>query len=584
MIPTDTDPRSWLDQRELEQLAERVENGSIRDATRITLANHDYQTEEMQEIFDINQDSWRILTSQNISGRCLDLSAGYGRRSMALAEIVDEVYAVDVNLSKLRVLSAREDHDSCQNVIPIHAELDQLPFPPGNFDTIVADFTCSNGRNLRERVSRLRRYLSDDGSLILILDGWTRRLGIPRLVGLERQPPNYGDFSPATPSGYRSVLRSAGFETMAIYVLFPTAHSVEYVFEVGNEHGVRALRQQIKSSLTDGDRRRNALQTAMWFGEQTGALDYCYPSYCVVGCPKESSQSDSNSVGFKNPFLISGRTRSVVFDFGSNGINRVSKIPNRTEHISMTERENHVLSELRTKNKPIVDTLPSGQSARSKFGTVRHETPIDGQPLKNQIGGDIESFRQTLQTGYDWLAEFQQTFRGETVMRSPKEINSDLSFSPLDLYSPEITNSVQLFRTPVHGDYLAGNVYVRDKTVTNVIDWEYGALSGWPIIDAGLFPLNLAKYVFGGVEDGFRALFCTDTEYAKVTEEIIRNYCDSVGLTYRAFLQYLPSVYLHRMKIDWRHNTMNTHSKKLKKRISRVELLRTVPIDSTDSK
>jgi len=578
-VPSDSP--GWLDEHERVQFAERVEETTIRDAANDILADHEYRSEVLGEIHDVNRDNWRILASDAVSGRCLDLSAGYGRRSMALAELVDEVYTVDPDLMKLRVVSARKDYESRSRVIPVHAELDRLPFSSKSFDTVVADLTGSNGRNLRDLVCNLRRFLTDDGTVVLILDGWTRRLGIPSFVGLERRPPGgRGDLLPATPHGYRSVLESAGLEVSDVYALFPTAQSVEYVFNVNSKYAVRALQRQVREVVSENDHRHSAASAAMRLGDRLGALEYGYPSYCVIGSVNRSTPSKRSAVEYTDPFLISGRTRSVVLDFENDALAKVLKIPNREAHAPVTEREIHVLSALRATGEPIVETLPVGHSVQSRFGTIRCEEPVEGRPLKDQISGDIESFRRMLRIGLGWLAEFQQTFGGETVVRSPAEVEADLSFPPLDLHAPEVDASVELFRTPVHGDYLIENVYVRNGAVTNVIDWEYGALSGWPTIDAGLFPLNVAKYVFGSVEAGFRAIFCDDNEYARATEEIVHDYCETVGLEYQAYLLYLPSIYLHRIAIGWEHDTMSTYTDKLNRRISRIKLLQNVLIES----
>jgi len=579
-VPSDSP--GWLDERGRVQFAERVEATTVRDAANDILADHKYRSEVLGEIYDVNRDNWRILASDAVSGCCLDLSAGYGRRSLALAELVDEVYAVDPDLMKLRVASARKDYESRSRVIPIHAELDRLPFSPKSFDTIVADLTGSDSQNLRDLVGHLRQYLTDDGTVVLILDGWTRRLGIPSFVGLERRPPGKrGDLLPATPHGYRSMLESTGFEVSDVYALFPTVQSVEYVFNVNSKYAVRALQRQVRTIVSENDHRHGAASAAMWLGDRLGVLEYGYPSYCVIGSVNGATPSKQSTVEYTDPFLISGRTRSVVLDFESDALANVLKIPNREAHVPVTEREIRVLSALRATDEPIVETLPVGQSVQSRFGTIRCEEPVEGRPLKDQIGGDIESFRRMLRIGLGWLADFQQTFGGETVVRSPAEVEADLSFPPLGLCSPDIDDSIELFRTPVHGDYLIENVYVRNGAVTNVIDWEYGALSGWPVIDAGLFPLNIAKYIFGGEKDGFRAIFCDDNKYARSTADIVGDYCETVGIDYRAYLQYLPSIYLHRIAIEWEHDTMSTYTDKLEKRMSRVKFLREISIEST---
>jgi aminoglycoside phosphotransferase len=50
-------------------------------------------------------------------------------------------------------------------------------------------------------------------------------------------------------------------------------------------------------------------------------------------------------------------------------------------------------------------------------------------------------------------------------------------------------------RTAVHGDLWHGNVLLRDKTVSGVVDWEAGASLGEPLRDLVRFPLIYALYL-----------------------------------------------------------------------------------------
>jgi hypothetical protein len=50
-------------------------------------------------------------------------------------------------------------------------------------------------------------------------------------------------------------------------------------------------------------------------------------------------------------------------------------------------------------------------------------------------------------------------------------------------------------RTTVHGDFWCGNVLVREDAVSGVVDWEAGAVEGWPLRDAARFVLSYSLYL-----------------------------------------------------------------------------------------
>lgn len=575
--------RERLTPDELNQFAELAETKPIRKSALEVLDGHEYQAEVLSEVYDVKRDSWRVLVADHLNGSCLDLQAGYGRRSHVLAELVDEVYAVDPTLDKLRILSARDDYDR-DNVTAIHTTIDQLPFPEAAFDTVVVDLTNLTDLYFRKQVAHLERYVSEDGTIVLLLNGLTDRIGLTNWLGFNSrsfQSKNRRNILPLSPRGYRKVLQSLRFEEVDVFTLLPTARKVDVVFDINDRNAIQVLTGDY---FSENNIHTKLGKAAVRTGAKIGLLDYMYPSYCIVGRRESTPSSNERSLSFENPYLISGRSRSIVLDFISGELNRVSKVPNRSADISINKREHRVISKLQSTNELITETLPQGHTTLTKFGPVRHEEPAEGTCLMNQYNNqDVKSFRRTLRIGYDWLVEFQRAFGEDPIVRSPEEVRSDLSFPPLDLRPPEINAPVKIFRTPVHGDFLPGNVYVRGDKVVDVIDWEYGTMSGWPIVDAGIFLLNVAKHVFGGVESGIQAVFCGENKYAKVADEFIEKYCSTVGIPYRSFISYLPATFLHRLKLDWKADAMTTYTAAAQERVDRVKLLQTVTDDLIDN-
>ena len=96
---------------------------------------------------------------------------------------------------------------------------------------------------LRRRIKDMRRLLVKGGTLIVTIDGWPRRIGLDRLfwpdgslrsgktTGIETLRATIG----AHVSGYRSLFRRHGFDTVRFYVLLPLRAEPSIVFCVDDE-------------------------------------------------------------------------------------------------------------------------------------------------------------------------------------------------------------------------------------------------------------------------------------------------------------------------------------------------------------
>jgi len=322
---------------------------------------------------------------------------------------------------------------------------------------------------------------------------------------------------------------------------------------VENGHAVRELSEMV---FSEQSRLAQLGKPFVSLGERSGVLKRSYPSYLVV-CTNDPSPPQFDA---SNPLLMSGRSRSVLLELSSDGIDTVWKIPNTNADAPLTEREHLVLTRLEERDETIAETLPNGSMLDSRFSAVRTEQPVEGRPLLKELDGSVESFESVLERGFEWLIDFQQRFRSELVVKSAAAVRDDLRFEPTGIAPPPVNDPVETFFAPVHGDFIAANIHVRDGEINGVIDWEYGALKASPIIDAGFFVLNAATEMFGSFETGFERIFCEENEAARRARTIVRDYCDKLGLPYRTFKLYLPSVYLHRLETDWRINASTTYT------------------------
>jgi len=561
-----------LGSEEIGLLADQAEVRSIREVTMDLFRDHEYSEKLLSDIYDIKRDSWRVFFAEHLFGRCLDLNAGFGRRAHLLSDIVNEVYAVDTSLNKLRVLSARDDYQN-ENIRPIHANLENLPFPTNAFDIIVADFT--DRIESANKIECLFHYLKPSGTLVILFNGPMKYLGISNKLGFSQSDYQLNKLHRASrtrtiTSDYERKMRAMGFTTINLLALLPTSDKVDIVLNTDDEESLRHLRR----SIFTGDTKLSYIaDKAFRLATDTRLVKQIFPSYCMVGWNRKKSTGDF-CPDLKHPYLVTGRSRSIVLELSNGSLESVLKIPNCNRHILINQREHQIINNLKSTEEPITETLPSGSIIQTKFGPVRQEQPVQGESLtKKHSSYNEESFQEVLEIGFNWLIKFQKTFKSDTIIRSPSDIRSDLSFSPLGIESKEVHEPMEMFRTPVHGDFLPGNIYEHNGEVTAVIDWEYSTMNGWPVIDAGMLLINTAKRAFGGVEQGIANVFYKENEYRDIVNEVIRDYCAKVNLPYKSFLHYLPTVYLNRLKIDWKANSMSTYDTTVSKRLSRVRTL-----------
>lgn len=554
-----------LSDPEIDEFTRALPSQSIRDAADEILDGNEQRTEILAELFDVQRELWQPLVEEHVTGRCLDLNAGYGRRSMVLAELADSVCAVDRSLSKLRIAAERDDYASSDRVFPVHTTDERIPFPDGWFDTVFADLTGST--DVPSKIDRLEDHLTEEGSLLFLADGWSRNGGVTDLLGLDRSGSiEGGDLLPGTAAGYRSLARSVGFDDISVYALFPTASRPLYAFDIECDQAIPMI---FESYSNEQGFVGDCVKEIMELLNKSGLLKKCYPSFLVV-CSNDPKPSPFD---FSNPLVVSGRTRSVVLEMGADGVDDIYKIPNRNGHEPFTSRENIITSMLCSKESDIKDTIAEGETIDSKLGPTRRVKPADGKPLDEETGRDAKSLERVLDIGFDWLIEFQNAFGTELTEKSPTEVRDDLQFEPANLDGPRVENSVKTFTTPAHGDFMSSNIYYDGEEITSIIDWEYGTAAASPVVDAGHLLLNTVDWIGGDFTENVRTVLCGRNEYAERARACVRRYCDAVGLPYRTFEVYLPAAYLHQLTIDWEFDAVSTYMTRSEEQIRRVQIL-----------
>jgi SAM-dependent methyltransferase len=500
----------------------------------------------LRGVFDGLRDDWRMLVPDRIDGRCLDVGAGFGTRSLMLAEFTDAVEAVDPSLHKLRVLS-ETDHHLGQHVRPIHATLSTLPFQDSSFDTVVAG--AESDSNLESVIRRLRSLLNDQGTLCLKLLGASEVSG---LVGDGGVPEGMVGSLASLPRTLRNCrlsryqgLLSQFFDSVEFYALFPTVGKGQFVFPLGDTAAAwHLLADKVERRLP---RIQRAAKLAIPALVATGLVPHGYVAVCSDGDVAGSDPMGGTRPGDHDRLLIRGQRRTVVIHLDEDGISFVRKLPKNTRTSlydsrgTSNRREQSMLDWLRKADEPVISTLPNGNLEETPLGPVRTEEPVEGAVVGRRIRENPAQFRQNLQAGFSWVAEFQQTFGGEKRTASPDTIQQSLSVPALDLEAPSISKPVATFETPTKGDHSPENLFVDPDNgdVVAAIDWERSTEAGSPFRDPCRYALALAARTFGGFEQGLQRAFVADTPYSEALADEVAKHAEVLGLEPYGFVVHL---------------------------------------------
>jgi ubiquinone/menaquinone biosynthesis C-methylase UbiE len=175
------------------------------------------------------------LSSPKPTDHCVDLGAGTGFVTTALAPLVSSVLAVDISASMSASLAERAAHDGLANVSTEVSDLRHFQLRPASVDLVVSSYALHHlaDPDKRALVARAARWLRPGGRLV-IADMMFGRGGSRRdrdilrqkVIALAAKGPGgwwriaknltryglgVGDEHPATPEFWQTALRDADF-------------------------------------------------------------------------------------------------------------------------------------------------------------------------------------------------------------------------------------------------------------------------------------------------------------------------------------------------------------------------------------
>lgn len=110
----------------------------------------------------------RALLELAPAGRYADLGVGDGLLTLMLAEVADQVTAVDLSPAMLAQLLARAKQRGIENIETVEGEIEDLPLPDASHDVVILSQALHHARDPVRALSEARRVLVPGGRMLLI--------------------------------------------------------------------------------------------------------------------------------------------------------------------------------------------------------------------------------------------------------------------------------------------------------------------------------------------------------------------------------------------------------------------------------
>ena len=164
--------------------------------------------------------SHRELLSRISANRVLDVGCGEG---FLLAQIQDDLPEARVTALDLDPATVAESRDCCPSAGVLVADAEQLPFPTGSFDLVVACEVLEHLPHPHQAVAEFRRVLADDGVLLASVP-WEpvwRMLNVARGAYLSDWGNTPGHLNHFSRRDFLQLVEQSGFRVREIRRPFP---------------------------------------------------------------------------------------------------------------------------------------------------------------------------------------------------------------------------------------------------------------------------------------------------------------------------------------------------------------------------
>jgi ubiquinone/menaquinone biosynthesis C-methylase UbiE len=257
-----------------------------------------------QMILNLERANWQYLIDLPPESRALDIGAGMGTNSHALASRCREVVALEPVLERTRFMRHRFGQENLSNVKIVRSSVWTLPFPPESFDLVAMNGVLEwvpEGQTEEPAVLQRRalmnafRLLRPGGRLYVGIENRMKpgyfighrdpHCGLPFVTVLPRPLahwyarrkglPGYRNYLYSA-RGYRKLFESAGFDRLVQYVALPSYNHPRFFIPLGKNIFSYYSRN---FNPAQGSRVRRLLHKALL---EVGLVQYCEYSFAII--------------------------------------------------------------------------------------------------------------------------------------------------------------------------------------------------------------------------------------------------------------------------------------------------------------
>lgn len=303
-----------------------AEEGHWHTAVRTMFEDANFEL--YHSVADVNRATWIPIVPIGPHSTVLDVNAGLGAVTHALALTYQHVVSVEPVAEMARFTRIRLDQEGLKNVDVLQTTLRVLPFSPSTFDLIVLNGVLEWVREWRgsrssreaqiEALKDLRRLLKPSGVLVV---GSENRIAYTRFLRRTVRPPDpvaggvvrkfgslYRKFrrpgfyrplmDPAeghkpyshTPHGYLNLLRQAGFPLVELWWPANGYNSPHTLFRASNRVAIEAHWDHERRDKDRFHRHALARQIRHWALVDTGLIHRMLPDVIMIAT--SSSERD----------------------------------------------------------------------------------------------------------------------------------------------------------------------------------------------------------------------------------------------------------------------------------------------------
>jgi len=454
---------------------------------------------------------FRAIKKSN--SRCLIINSDLGNIPENLAGIFDEIYSIENSKKKILIQKHRFEEKKCRNIILVRSDMMTLHFLQESFDLIII-----NGINGKEKnkiitnselsivLKNIKNLLSKNGCLCI---GAENRFGL-KLVRDRNSIQNYSN----TLSGYKSILLSLGYDLKSYWAL-PSYKKPHYSGDINDMQSLNWFFKNFQRFLS---KEKNFSMVDLLFKRLSGKLlkmvvslfspsfiFYCYKNnieFSFEDMIKKKSNTE-NMIQF-----VRIHSKKFMYILLNN------EIP---ENILVCKHEKYDFSE------DIIEINRQFPNMKNPNDKLILEKWIDGTTPNRLDSKQVELV-------IDWLIKFQQKSNSsyfskqdikEEVDLIKQNLNGikEISHIPYEKWLDQFEDHIGKFnfkKTGVHGDLQPKNIFIKNDSSIEVIDWDMFVEKGNPLIDFIGFLNYVMAYSINNIEE-----FRSNVENKGKAKEII---------------------------------------------------------------